>query len=86
MFSAKSGPRIGSLRKYVERGGTMRDSYTDGGAILKDPRFMKRYDIEVPAGRLRDPEGVAGPATFLASRDADYVNGMLPFVHGGLLA
>ena len=62
----------------------MPDSYTDGGTILKDPRLMKRYDTEVPAGRLRDPEDVAGPATFLASRDA--VTGVLPFVDGGLLA
>ena len=64
----------------------MGDSYTDGGAILKDPRLMKRYDTEVPAGRLREPEDVAGPATFLASRDADYVTGVLPFVDGLLLA
>jgi NAD(P)-dependent dehydrogenase (short-subunit alcohol dehydrogenase family) len=79
-------PRIGTLRNHVERGGALRDSYTDGGAILKDPRFMKWHDTEIPAGRLRDPEGVAGPATLLASRDADYVTGVLPFVDGGLLA
>ena len=54
--------------------------------ILKDPRFMKRYEAEIPAGRLGNPEDVAGPATFLASHDADYVNGVLLFVDGGLLA
>jgi len=32
------------------------------------------------------PEDVAGPAAFLASRDADYVNGALLFVDGGQLA
>jgi glucose 1-dehydrogenase len=54
--------------------------------ILKDPRFMKKYEATIPAGRLGDPEDVAGPATFLASRDADYVNGVLLFVDGGYLA
>lgn len=54
--------------------------------ILKDPRFMKKYETTIPAGRLGDPEDVAGPATFLASRDADYVNGVLLFVDGGYLA
>ena len=54
--------------------------------ILKDPRFMKKYEAVIPAGRLGLPQDVAGPATFLASRDADYVNGVLLFVDGGLLA
>jgi NAD(P)-dependent dehydrogenase (short-subunit alcohol dehydrogenase family) len=54
--------------------------------ILKDPRFMKKYAATIPAGRLGDPEDVAGPATFLASPDADYVNGVLLFVDGGYLA
>lgn len=54
--------------------------------ILKDPRFMKKYEAVIPAGRLGLPEDVAGPATFLASRDADYVNGILLFVDGGQLA
>jgi 3-oxoacyl-[acyl-carrier protein] reductase len=54
--------------------------------MLKDPKFMKKYENLIPAGRLGEPEDVAGPATFLASRDADYVNGVLLFVDGGQLA
>lgn len=54
--------------------------------FLKNPRFMKRYENLIPAGRIGLPEDVAGPATFLASRDADYVNGVLLFVDGGMLA
>jgi NAD(P)-dependent dehydrogenase (short-subunit alcohol dehydrogenase family) len=54
--------------------------------ILKDQRFMKKYEATIPAGRLGNPEDVAGPATFLASRDADYINGVLLFVDGGYLA
>jgi NAD(P)-dependent dehydrogenase (short-subunit alcohol dehydrogenase family) len=40
----------------------------------------------IPVGRVGSPEDVAGPTTFLASRDADYVNGVLLFVDGGQLA
>ncbi|MGH9454227.1 MAG: SDR family NAD(P)-dependent oxidoreductase [Terriglobia bacterium] len=54
--------------------------------ILKDPKFMKKYKNLIPLGRLGTPEDVAGPATFLASRDADYINGSLLFVDGGQLA
>jgi 3-oxoacyl-[acyl-carrier protein] reductase len=54
--------------------------------MLNDPKFMKKYEHLIPAGRVGDPEDVAGPATFLASRDADYVNGVLLFVDGGQLA
>ena len=51
-----------------------------------DPKFMKKYENLIPLGRIGEPEDVAGPATFLASRDADYVNGVLLFVDGGQLA
>jgi NAD(P)-dependent dehydrogenase (short-subunit alcohol dehydrogenase family) len=54
--------------------------------FLKDPAFMKKYENLIPVGRVGTPEDVAGPATFLASRDADYVNGVLLFVDGGQLA
>jgi len=37
-------------------------------------------------GRIGEPEDVAVPAAFLASRHADYVNGVLLFVDGGQLA
>ncbi len=54
--------------------------------VLKDRAFMKRYADLIPAGRIGLPEDVAGPALFLASRDADYINGVLLFVDGGQLA
>ncbi|MGO8789828.1 MAG: SDR family NAD(P)-dependent oxidoreductase [Terriglobia bacterium] len=54
--------------------------------FLNDPKFMKKYDNLIPVGRLGEPEDIAGPATFLASHDADYVNGVLLFVDGGQLA
>jgi NAD(P)-dependent dehydrogenase (short-subunit alcohol dehydrogenase family) len=54
--------------------------------FLNDPKFMKKYENLIPVGRVGEPEDVAGPAIFLASRDADYVNGILLFVDGGQLA
>lgn len=53
---------------------------------LRNPKFMKKYENLIPAGRIGVPEDVAGPAAFLASRDADYVNGVLLYVDGGQLA
>jgi NAD(P)-dependent dehydrogenase (short-subunit alcohol dehydrogenase family) len=56
--------------------------------FLKNRQFMKKYTANhlIPLGRLGVPEDVAGPATFLASHDADFVNGVLLFVDGGQLA
>ncbi len=57
--------------------------------LLNNPEAMKKYDPErglIPLGRLGTPEDVAGPALFLASEDAAYVNGVLLFVDGGQLA
>ncbi len=41
---------------------------------------MKKYANLLPLGRLGWPEDIAGPATFLASPDADYITGVLLFV------
>jgi NAD(P)-dependent dehydrogenase (short-subunit alcohol dehydrogenase family) len=54
--------------------------------LLKNPEFMRKYEHLIPAGRIGEPEDIAGPAAFLASSDADYVNGVLIFVDGGQLA
>jgi NAD(P)-dependent dehydrogenase (short-subunit alcohol dehydrogenase family) len=57
--------------------------------VMHDPDFVRKYDPEtgvIPLGRLGTPEDVAGPALFLASDDARYVNGVLLFVDGGQLA
>lgn len=57
--------------------------------VLNDPEFMKKYDPTrglIPLGRLGTPEDVAGPALFLASEDASFINGVLLYVDGGQLA
>lgn len=56
--------------------------------FVQNPEFMKKYlqNGAIPMGRFGETEDVVGPATFLASSEADYVNGILLFVDGGLLA
>lgn len=57
--------------------------------VLRNKEFMKKYAPErglIPLGRLGTPEDVAGPALFLASPDASFINGVLLFVDGGQLA
>jgi 3-oxoacyl-[acyl-carrier protein] reductase len=57
--------------------------------VLQDKDFIRKYDPAqglIPAGRIGTPEDVAGPALFLASADASYVNGVLLLVDGGQLA
>ena len=39
-----------------------------------------------PAGRWGDPEDLAGAAIFLASKASDFVNGIVLYVDGGILA
>jgi len=39
-----------------------------------------------PAGRWGDPEDLSGAAIFLASRASDFVNGIVLYVDGGILA
>jgi len=39
-----------------------------------------------PAGRWGDPEDLAGTAVFLASKASDFVNGIVVYVDGGILA
>lgn len=59
--------------------------------FLQDTEFIAKYcsgngNNAIPLGRLGIPEDVAGPAAFLASSDASFVNGVLLFVDGGQLA
>jgi gluconate 5-dehydrogenase len=39
-----------------------------------------------PAARWGDPEDLSGPAIFLASKASDFVNGIVLYVDGGILA
>ena len=52
--------------------------------LLQQPEKRDQLLAEIPLGRLGKPEDVAAIAAFLASPDADYVNGATYFVDGGL--
>jgi NAD(P)-dependent dehydrogenase (short-subunit alcohol dehydrogenase family) len=49
----------------------------------QDPERLGRFMARIPAGRLGRPDEIAGPAVFLASDLASYVNGITLPVDGG---
>lgn len=60
----------------------LREPQADGS---KHP-FDSFICAKTPAGRWLDPEELAGPAVFLASKASDAVNGQILYVDGGILA
>jgi NAD(P)-dependent dehydrogenase (short-subunit alcohol dehydrogenase family) len=52
-------------------------------ATRNDPERLARFMARIPAGRLGRPEEIAGPAVFLASDLASYVNGVTLPADGG---
>ncbi len=53
-------------------------------SVLQDPQALKNAISEVPWGRFGTPEEVAGLAVWLASSEADYVNGSTYTIDGAL--
>jgi len=51
-----------------------------------NPAHYNRVLARSPAGRWGEPQDLVGPALFLASDQAQFVNGVLLPVDGGLLA
>ena len=51
---------------------------------LSDPETHARVEAAIPAGRVAETEDVAAAALFLASEEADYVQGVVLNVDGGL--
>lgn len=50
------------------------------------PKSLDRFLQRIPSGRLGQPQELAGPAVFLASPLASYVNGVTLVIDGGFLA
>ena len=50
------------------------------------PEIKQERGKTIPLGRVGEPEELAGPAAFLASEDASYINGHILVVDGGLLS
>jgi 2-deoxy-D-gluconate 3-dehydrogenase len=55
-------------------------------AIRADEKRNAAILERIPAGRWGQPDDLAGPVVFLASRASDYVNGYTVAVDGGWLA
>lgn len=55
-------------------------------ALREDSKRSEAILDRIPAGRWGAPKDVAGPAVFLASSAADYINGYTVAVDGGWLA
>jgi len=51
-----------------------------------DEATLRERGMTMPLGRVGDPAELAGPAVFLASKDASYITGHMLVVDGGLLA
>jgi NAD(P)-dependent dehydrogenase (short-subunit alcohol dehydrogenase family) len=56
------------------------------GALTRRPGFEAELVKSIPAGRVAEPEDVAGVVAFLCSAPADYVNGASIVVDGGFSA
>ncbi|MDO8767404.1 MAG: glucose 1-dehydrogenase [Burkholderiaceae bacterium] len=55
-------------------------------ATRANPERLARFMVRIPSGRLGQPQELAGPAVFLASDLASYVNGVTLPIDGGTLA
>ena len=55
-------------------------------ALIDDPAFDKWLKTRTPAGRWGKVEELQGAAIFLASSAANFVNGQILYVDGGVLA
>lgn len=56
------------------------------GTLTVDPEFDRYIRTRTPTGRWGEPRELVGAAIFLASPAADFVNGQILVVDGGLLS
>jgi gluconate 5-dehydrogenase len=55
-------------------------------ALTEDETFSEWISARTPAGRWGSTQDLIGPTTWLCSPDADFVNGHILVVDGGLSA
>ncbi len=75
---------IDGIRVNALAPGVIETPMTD--ATRSNPERLARFMVRIPSGRLGQPQELAGPAVFLASELASYVNGVTLPIDGGTLA
>ncbi len=53
--------------------------------LLQDPDYLKSRVDQTPAGRVGQPQDIAGGAVYLASDESEWVHGITLFIDGGLI-
>ncbi len=56
-----------------------------GYGAFDDADVRARYESRIPLGRVATPRDVANAAVFLASEEAEYINGIVLYVDGGTI-
>jgi NAD(P)-dependent dehydrogenase (short-subunit alcohol dehydrogenase family) len=51
--------------------------------VMADETVRKRFETEIPVGRIGMPEDFAGAATYLASEESAFMTGASMFIDGG---
>ena len=54
--------------------------------IKNDPKLAKKYEAQIPLGKLGMPEDLIGGCIFLASEASDFITGQTIYIDGGLTA
>ena len=75
---------VDGIRVNALAPGVIETPMTD--ATRANPERLARFMVRIPSGRLGQPQELAGPAVFLASELASYVNGVTLPIDGGTLA
>ena len=82
VLASELGPR--GIRVNALAPGTIRTRFTR--ALTDDEQIAARILARTPLGYFGDPEDVVGAALYLASEHADYVNGSILTIDGGVVA
>jgi gluconate 5-dehydrogenase len=54
--------------------------------IKNDPKLAKKYEAQIPLGKLGMPEDLIGGCVFLASEASDFITGQTIYIDGGMTA
>ena len=79
-----SGIRINLLSPGAVDTVSLRDALAKASGPEKVDEFVKAMGLKSPMGRIGQPMEIAKIASFLASDDATYINGIELFADGGL--